>query len=54
VLKRAYIMPAIDETPIKAHPVTLSVQLLIAVAVVVLGCFPDLLLRWIESFYRVI
>ena len=54
VLKRAYVMPAIDETPIKAHPVTLSVQLLIAVAVVVLGCFPDLLLRWIESFYRVI
>ncbi len=27
VLKRAYVMPAIDETPIKAHPVTLVVLL---------------------------
>jgi NADH-quinone oxidoreductase subunit N len=53
VLKRAYVMPAIDETPIKAHPVTLAVQLLIAAAVVVLGCFPALLLRWIDSFYLV-
>jgi NADH-quinone oxidoreductase subunit N len=54
VLKRAYVMPAIDDTPIKVHPVTLAVNLLIAVAVVVLGCFPELLLRWIESFYRVV
>jgi NADH-quinone oxidoreductase subunit N len=54
VLKRAYVMPAIDETPINVHPVTLTVHLMIAVAVVVLGCFPELLLRWIESFYRVI
>jgi NADH-quinone oxidoreductase subunit N len=53
VLKRAYVMPAIDDTPIIVHPVTLAVHLLIAVAVVVLGCFPDLLLRWIESFYPV-
>jgi NADH-quinone oxidoreductase subunit N len=51
VLKRAYVMPAIDETPIKAHPVTLAVLLLIAAAVVVLGCFPALLQNWIESFY---
>jgi NADH-quinone oxidoreductase subunit N len=54
VLKRVYVMPAIDDTPINVHPVTLSVHLLITVAVVVLGCFPELLLRWIESFYRVI
>jgi NADH-quinone oxidoreductase subunit N len=53
VLKRAYVMPAIDETPIKAHPVTMAVLLLIAASVVVLGCFPALLLRWIESFYPV-
>ena len=51
VLKRAYVMPAIDESPIKAHPVTLAVLLLIAAAVVVLGCFPALLQNWIESFY---
>ncbi|MGA2166637.1 MAG: NADH-quinone oxidoreductase subunit N [Terracidiphilus sp.] len=50
VLKRAYVMPAVDETPIKAHPVTLAVLVGIAAAVVVLGCFPLLLGRWIEGF----
>jgi len=50
VLKRVYVMPAIDETPIKAHPVSMAVLLLIAAAVVVLGCFPALLLGWIGSF----
>jgi NADH-quinone oxidoreductase subunit N len=50
VLKRAYVMPAADETPIKAHPVTLIVLLAIAAAVVVLGCFPALLQGWIASF----
>jgi len=49
VLKRAYVMPAVDETPIKAHPVTLAVLVLIGAAVVVLGCFPNLLQGWIES-----
>jgi NADH-quinone oxidoreductase subunit N len=52
VLKRAYVMPAIDETPIKAHPVTLFVLLAIAAAVVVFGCFPSILQNWIVSFYR--
>ena len=52
VLKRAYVMPAIDETPIKAHPVTLAVLLTIAAAVVIFGCFPALLQNWIASFYR--
>ncbi|MGC1463485.1 MAG: NADH-quinone oxidoreductase subunit N [Terracidiphilus sp.] len=51
VLKRAYVMPAIDESPIKAHPVTLVVLLAIAATVVVLGCFPSLLQNWIASFY---
>ncbi|HEV2484502.1 MAG TPA: NADH-quinone oxidoreductase subunit N [Terracidiphilus sp.] len=51
VLKRAYVMPAADETPIKAHPATLIVLLAIAAAVVVLGCFPALLQGWIASFY---
>jgi NADH-quinone oxidoreductase subunit N len=54
VLKRAYVMPAIEETPIKAHPVTLAVLVAIAAAVVVLGCFPALLQRWIESFYPIL
>ena len=52
VLKRAYVMPAIDESPIKAHPVTLAVLLAIAAAVIVFGCFPSLLQNWIASFYR--
>jgi NADH-quinone oxidoreductase subunit N len=51
VLKRAYVMPAIDDTPIKAHPMTLAVLVAIAAAVVLLGCFPALLQGWIESFY---
>jgi NADH-quinone oxidoreductase subunit N len=51
VLKRAYVMPAADESPIKAHPVTMAVLLLIAAAVVVMGCFPALLQNWIASFY---
>ena len=54
VLKRAYVMPAADDTPIKAHPVTMAVLLLIAAAVVVLGCFPALLQNWIASFYPVL
>jgi NADH-quinone oxidoreductase subunit N len=47
-------MPAVDESPIHAHPVTLAVLVLIAAAVVVLGCFPALLQGWIESFYPVL
>jgi NADH-quinone oxidoreductase subunit N len=53
VLKRAYVMPATDESPIKAHPVTLAVLVLIAAAVVGMGCFPALLQNWIASFYPV-
>ena len=53
VLKRAYVMPAVDETPIKGHPVTMMVLVGIAAAVVVMGCFPALLQGWIQSFYPV-
>ena len=51
VLKRAYVMPASDESPIRVHPVTLAVLVAIAAAVVVLGCFPALLQNWIAGFY---
>jgi NADH-quinone oxidoreductase subunit N len=54
VLKRVYVMPATDETRIKAHPVTMAVLLLIAATVVLLGCFPALLQGWIQSFYPVL
>lgn len=50
VLKRAYVMPAVDESRIEAHPVTLVVLLAIAVAVVLLGCFPAALQNWIAGF----
>jgi NADH-quinone oxidoreductase subunit N len=50
VLKRAYVMPAVDESPIKAHPITLIVLLAIAAAVVLLGCFPAVLQGWISGF----
>jgi NADH-quinone oxidoreductase subunit N len=49
VLKRAYVMPAVDDSPIKVHPVTLATLIAIAAAVVALGCFPTLLARWIEG-----
>ncbi len=52
VLKRAYVMPAVDETPIKTHPVTLLVLVAIAGAVVLAGVFPTLLQGWIEAAYR--
>jgi len=52
VLKRAYVMPAADESPIRAHPVTAAVLVAIAAAVIVFGCFPALLQSWIASFYR--
>jgi len=52
VLKRAYVMPAVDETPIKPHPVTLLVLVAIAAAVVLAGIFPTLLQGWIEAAYR--
>jgi|HubBroStandDraft_1064217.scaffolds.fasta_scaffold30710_1 NADH-quinone oxidoreductase subunit N len=50
VLKRAYVMPAADESPIKAGPLTTIVLVAIAAAVVLMGCFPSLLQNWIASF----
>ena len=50
VLKRAYVMPAADETPINAHPTTIAVLVAIAAAVVLLGCFPAVLQNWIAGF----
>jgi NADH-quinone oxidoreductase subunit N len=50
VLKRAYVMPAADPSPIKVHPVTMVVLLGVAAAVVLLGCFPAVLVRWIDRF----
>ena len=54
VLKRAYVMPAADETAIKVHPVTMIVLVGIAAAVVLLGMFPAVLQGWIAGFYPVL
>ena len=51
VLKRVYVMPVVEDTPIKAHPLTMAVLLAIAAAVVVMGCFPALLQDWIAGFF---
>jgi NADH-quinone oxidoreductase subunit N len=51
VLKRAYVMPAVQDAPIAVHPVTMFVLLVIALGVVVFGCFPALLQNWISGFY---
>jgi len=50
VLKRAYVMPGVDESPIRVHPVVMAVLVGIAGAVVLLGCFPAVLGGWIERF----
>jgi NADH-quinone oxidoreductase subunit N len=52
VLKRAFVVPALDDSPIAVHPVTLSVLLVVAGGVIVLGCFPALLQGWIAQFYE--
>src|SRR5579875_2037218 len=51
VLKRAYVMPGADESPIRAHPVTMAVRVAIAAAVLALGCLPARLQNWIAGFY---
>jgi NADH-quinone oxidoreductase subunit N len=50
VLKRAYVMPAANEKPIRVHPVTMLVLVVIAAAVVLAGCFPAVLQNWIAGF----
>ncbi len=51
VLKRVFVMPPADETPLRANPITLGVLALIALGVVVLGCLPGLLQAWMSHFY---
>jgi NADH-quinone oxidoreductase subunit N len=51
VLKRAFVVAALDNSRIPVHPVTLTALLLIAFWVVMAGCFPAILQGWIEGFY---
>jgi len=51
VLKRAYVTPALDDSKITVHPVTLTALIFIALWVVMMGVFPAILQAWMESFY---
>lgn len=51
VLKRVFVMPAVETRPLKANSETMVVLTLIALAVVVLGCLPGLLQNWMANFY---
>ena len=50
VLKRVFVMPAVEETPLHANPVTMGVLAMIALLVVILGCLPGLLQTWMATF----
>ena len=51
VLKRAFVVPALDDRRIVVHPVTLTALLLITLGVVMAGCFPAILQGWMQQFY---
>lgn len=51
VLKRAFVVPALDDAQIRVHPVTLAALLLITLGVVLAGCFPSILQGWMQQFY---
>ncbi len=51
VLKRAFVVPALDDRRIAVHPVTLTALLLITLGVVMAGCFPAVLQGWMQQFY---
>jgi NADH-quinone oxidoreductase subunit N len=51
VLKRVFVMPPADDTPLEGNHVTMFVLSLITFAVVVLGCLPGLLQTWMSHFY---
>ncbi len=49
VLKRAYVTPAVISAPLKVTRLELFLLVAIAVAVVLLGTFPDMLMQWIPA-----
>jgi len=54
VLKRAYVMPATDESTDSRASGDDDCPFLIGAAVVVMGCFPGLLQDWIASYNPVL
>jgi NADH-quinone oxidoreductase subunit N len=51
VLKRVFVMPPADESPVRGTPITMGVLVVVALGVVILGCLPALLQSWMTSFY---
>ena len=51
VLKRAYVMPAVEESPMRVRPLTMLVLIAIAAGVILLGCLPALLGGWIGGSF---
>jgi len=51
VLKRAFVVPALDDSRIAVHPVTLAALLVVTLWVVLAGCFPAILQGWMQQFY---
>ena len=51
VLKRAYVMPGVEETRIAVPTMTMAVLVVIALAVLALGIFPGAMQSWIAGFY---
>jgi NADH-quinone oxidoreductase subunit N len=51
VLKRVFVVDAMDAAPLTLHPVTLLTLVAIALAVVLCGCFPAILQNWIGSAF---
>ena len=51
VLKRAYVMPGVEETRITVPTMTMAVLVVIALAVLLLGILPGAMQSWIAGFY---
>jgi NADH-quinone oxidoreductase subunit N len=50
VLKRVYVTPPSAEAPpIQSPPLSQAIALVLAAAVILLGCAPHLLLKWIDA-----
>lgn len=51
VLKRAYVMPGVEEARLVVPAMTMAVLVVIALTVLLLGIFPDAMQSWIAGFY---
>jgi hypothetical protein len=45
------VTPALDDSKIPVHPVTMTALIFIALWAVMMGVFPAILQVWMQSFY---